>query len=151
MALLACGWVNPGDNFKRPDDAAWWQRKYGRPLWEPLETYADFLDRASVGSDLNFDQAAARGDSSKLSSLIAMTSDDLAEIRKVGADVCAPFLIPGRVGVLPLDNLVCQTRLNLKPVVDETDRRAREVFGSLSVPWWVWMGLAFVLTKRARR
>lgn len=150
MGLLASGWVKPGDEFKRADDKVWWSKRYAHPLWEPLETYATALDAANAGSSLSFDQALARGDIPAISERIAMVSDDLQVIRASGSDVCAPYFIPARVGVLPVDNLACQTRLNIKPIVDETDRRAREVFGA-PIPWWVWVGLAFVLTKKARR
>jgi len=150
MGLLASGWIKPGDEFKRPTDRAWWSKKYAHPLWAPLETYATFLDRADLGTGVNFDERVSQGDVSAISDKVSMVSDDLAVIRASGSDVCAPYFIPARVGVLPVDNLSCQTRLNLKPIVDETDRRARDVFGQ-PIPWWVWVLLGIAATKKLSR
>jgi hypothetical protein len=151
MGLLACGWVKPGDEFKRATDGAWWKKAYAHPLWQPLETYATFLDNSGVGrGSITFDEAAARADAAVVSALIASTEDDLRAIQSNGSDVCAPYFIPARVGVLPVSNLACQTRLNIKPVVDETGRKAKEVFGQ-PIPFWVWVVLGIVVSKKLSR
>lgn len=151
MGLLACGWVNPGDEFKRATDRAWFSKKYAHQLWAPLETYATFLDNASLGSGtVAFDESVAKGDSASISNRIAASEDDLRAIKANGSDVCVPYFIPARVGVLPPANLACHSRLNLKPVFDDNERRAREIFGA-PLPWWVWVGLAFVASKYVSR
>lgn len=151
MGLLACGWIKPGDEFKRATDRSWFAKKYAHPLWEPLETYAAFLDAAALGpGSVAFDDRLAAGDSGLISNRIASSEDDLTAIRANGSDVCAPYFIPARVGVLPVSNLACQTRLNIKPITDDTDRRAREIFGA-PIPWWVWVSLAFVASKYVSR
>jgi hypothetical protein len=150
MGLLASGWVKPGDEFRKATDRAWWSKRYAHHLFPALETYAVSLDRNNLGNGVAFDESLAQGDIASISDKLAMVADDLAVIRASGADVCAPYFIPGRVGVLPPDNLACQTRLNLKPIVDETDRRAREVFGQ-PIPWWIWVGLGILATKKLSR
>jgi hypothetical protein len=119
MRLLACGWTNPGDRFRSPMDAAWWSAPYGRPLWEPLLTYARAADAVTNVGPLQWDATLALGDAGALSHALSRVASELEVIHAAGHDVCAPFLIPTLEGVLPQPGASCLTRLGVTPVAKQ--------------------------------
>ena len=151
MELLACGWVKPGDEFKRATDRTWWSKTYAHPLWEPLKTYAQILDEVAIGIPRAFDEEMARGEPSAISRALISAGENLDAIRKDGSDICAPFFIPARVGVMPVRNDACQARLNLKKAPDLT-KPIRDVVSSkpFSLGPWGLLGL-FVLFSLVKR
>lgn len=152
MELLAAGWVKPGDEFKRAEDRAWWTKRYAHPLWEPLRTYAKILDDNSIGVPRAFDEALAAGKPSAISRALTSAGENLDAIRKDGSDVCAPFFIPARDGVMPVRNDSCQARLNAKKAPDLT-KPIRDVVSSnpFSVGPWGFLGLILLLHFARRK
>lgn len=153
MELLAAGWVKPGDEFKRAEDRAWWTKRYAHPLWEPLRTYAKILDDNSIGVPRAFDEEIAAGKPSAISRALTSAGENLDAIRKDGSDVCAPFLIPARNGVMPVRNDVCQAALNgrkaTKGITDgivDTIQKTRA-----QIQFWVVAAVVVVIVTRNRR
>lgn len=123
MRALACGWVNPGDKFKSPNDVAWWGARYKFPLWEGLSTWEGLLRKAKLDTTFNWNQKLADGDPAELSQAMLAVADELSTITAAGHDICAPYIIPESFGLLPKPNLVCIAKLKSK---DEIDRRNKE-------------------------
>lgn len=154
LRLLACGWRNPGDKFKRADDAAWWKTPHisGTNFWATFGTYVDKLEQTNVGGNWNFDQRIVDGDAAAISTEIAAAQDDLEHIQAAKADVCLPYFTVTKRGALPDPNLVCLAKIGapkiiepLKPALDELIT----LFG-ISLPWWAWVGLGFLVAKKLK-
>jgi hypothetical protein len=127
MRFLACGWVNPGDRFKSPTDSGWWGKAYGRPLWEPLRTYAKLLKSARAGQDtFRWNDKLSEGDAAELSQSMLAASSELVAITNMGHDVCAPFLIPRVDDVMPQPNAPCLVRLGIEDKRKERDKERKE-------------------------
>lgn len=103
MRLLACGWTKPGDSFRRPDDASWWRQPYKFPLWAPLATYADALDKTGDHA-VNIDADVASGDIAALSQSLTQTVDDLKPVLEAP---CPKWTIPPGRGQMPVPNPEC--------------------------------------------
>jgi hypothetical protein len=138
MRLLAWGWTKQGDRFKSPSDAAWWKSTYQYPLWNPLETYVDQLERAGASPIVHWDDDLAAGNATLLSySLPAVVQDDLPPVNEAP---CPKWLIPPGKGMLPIPNPACLA----KPVRDIVDKLRPQ---KSSFPWWI-LGLFVVLSER---
>ena len=145
MRLLAAGWTKPGDSFRKSTDSQWWRKRYAHRLWEPLGTWVDLLEKANLGQRFEFDEAIAKAEPSALSAEIAGAAVDLQVIQQAHADICAPFIIPGRRGALPEPNVVCLARIeagdrlvDIQPIIDKLRP---------SLPWWVWVAGGLIAIK----
>lgn len=147
MRLLACGWTKPGDKFRKASDRAWWTKRYQHPLWEPLGTWIDSLAHSDVGQRaMVFEEAIANAEPAALSRELATAVEDLRIIRAANADICAPFLIPRRRGVMPEANIVCITRIEAGDKLEKHKEPIEAIFRP-ALPWWVVVGLVFVASK----
>lgn len=144
MRLLAWGWQKPGDRFKSPADSSWWKKRYQYPLWNPIETYLDQLQRGEIDAGgVMWDDDIANGDPAALSmSLPLVVQEDLPPVNEAP---CPKWLIPPSRGMLPIPNPACLK----KPLEDVVDRlRPKE--GTNLWPWLLLLGV-YVLGRRGRR
>lgn len=146
MRLLAGGWVRPGDKFKETD-AAWWGQPYAYALWNPLATWAAFVEKAGIGAGWSWDDELAAGNASAVSRALALANDDLTTIKRLGYDKCAPWIIPTAKGAMPLPNPICpppETDKFADPIKEA--RKATPDF-----PWWLVALIAVVVVGKRKR
>lgn len=145
LALLACGYSGRGDKLRTPADRDWWKAPFGRALWEPLATWASIADKAGVGGNWDWEQDTADGISPSLDHAIATVRGDLDGIIAAKWDHCDPYIIPSRAGAMPLPNVTCVPRAATDPIKDVVVR------ASPQLPWWAWLGIAYVVSKELQR
>jgi hypothetical protein len=153
MRLLAWGWTKPGDKFKSPSDRAWWRQRYQYPLWNPLETYVQQLERTGVAplSTFTIDEDLAAGNAALLSyALPAVVQGDLPPVNEAP---CPKWLIPPGRGMMPIANPECAVKKLVDkfknvPLVPTLPRLTPP-----SVPWWLIVGViaVVVMAKGNRR
>lgn len=145
MRLIACGWLKPGDSFRRPEDGAWWQSPYRYALWPQLATYATLVDRTGAHS-FTWDDQVAAGDSGAISQSLQLT---VAELKDVLEAPCPRWIIPPSGG-LPVANPEC-ARKDKDKLRDEIDKVHPAPSSSNSL-WWVLLlvGLAYAVGKKRR-
>ena len=146
MRLLAWGWTKPGDRFKSPSDSSWWRTTYQYPLWNPLETLVDQLQRASEEITVWWDEDLASGDEGELSrSFASVLQNDLPPVQEAP---CPRWIIPPGRGQLPIANPSCleqPTKDIIAPLLPKPE----------SSSWWLWLLAAALLfdddERRGRR
>lgn len=148
MRLIACGWLTPGDSFRRPEDGAWWQSPYRYALWPQLATYATLVDQIDprVRHVMTWDEQVAAGDSGAISQSLQLT---VAELKDVLEAPCPRWIIPPSGG-LPVANPEC-ARKDRDKLRDELDK-VHPAPSSSSSLWWVLLlvGLAYAVGKKRR-
>ena len=144
MRLLAWGWQKPGDKFKSPQDGSWWAKRYQFPLWAPLETYMDMLQRAGTSPPaFLWNDDMARGDPAELSMMMpSLVQDDLPPVNEAP---CPKWLIPPTRGMLPIPNPAC-----LKKPIKDVVERLRPKESTNLWPWLLLLGL-IVLARKDRQ
>jgi hypothetical protein len=151
MRFKACGWFKRGDSFVPPDSADWYGGKYTHPLWEPLHTWASVLMKHDQGGTFNWDQELADGKPKAIAGAMERAASELADMRKVNADLCDAYLTPIRRDITPPANTICLANIELANHAERNVRKVMPRQPSLaSVPWWVWIGGAYLLTRRRR-
>jgi hypothetical protein len=147
MRLLAWGWTKQGDRFKSPSDTAWWKATYQYPLWNPLETLVDQLQRQSEEVTMWWDDDLAHGDKAELSrSYASVLQSDLPPVNE---SPCPKWIIPPGRGQLPLPNPTC-LKDPVKDIVDVIHPPPQ----ASSSWWWLLVVGALMLfddDKRSRR
>jgi hypothetical protein len=152
MRLVACGWRNPGDNFRAPTDEVWWRTPFALPLWVPLATYARTVERLAHQTAWLFDDDMSKGDSDALSPALRATAADLRDIERVFSDKCLPYSVPRAPGVQPIPNAPCIAALGITRKTGLVDpernpvlRPAPSPFGI--PPWVFWAAVLWAITK----
>lgn len=141
MRLIACGWLKPGDQFRRPDDAGW-REVYRYDLWPQLGTYVDQLEKSGVTAPMTFDDTLASGDIGAITQAMEQT---VRELQPVLEAPCPKWLVPTQRGQLPLLNPECLKK-PLKKIVDKLKPPA-----SSSSTWWLWLIAIAYLVGRHKR
>lgn len=148
MRLLAWGWENPGDKFKSVDDKGWWSRRYQHPLWNPLMTYAEQMEKSWGMLSMHFDDDLAKGAPALLSyAFPSVVRDDLPPVDEAP---CPMWLIPPGKFQMPIPNPECiKKRLKpiLKPIEDVVIPKKKQS----SYLWLVLVGIAWWTDRRERR
>lgn len=150
MRLLAFGWEKPGDTLRQPTDRAWWSKRYTsggfapRKLWEPLSTY---VDKVVPNTTPHFPEDVAAMDATALARQRNATASELEDIQRVKADICAPFIIPARRGVVPTPETVCIARIE---AARQGDKSKPLIPSRPGLPWWVIAGIAILVSKSLR-
>lgn len=146
MKLLSCGYSTGSDKIRAAVDASWWSAPYSGPLWNPLMTWAMLLEKSGVEQSWNWYDSIAEGD---VSSAVETAKHDLAIIADAGRAKCAPYIVPAKLGALPLPNPTCLPDAALKP----GDTVVDIVRTATTIPWWLWLviGAAVAAKLRSRR
>lgn len=139
MRMLAWGWTKDGDRFKSPSDAAWWKKVYQYPLWAPLETLMDQLQRAGVSPPIVWSAGEAAGDAGELAhSYASLLAEDAPPVFEAP---CPRYLIPPGRGQMPIANPEC-LRKPARDVVDKIPMPGQRPPSDSSAIWlWVLLGL----------
>lgn len=148
MRLIAAGVANRGDKFKTPGDP-WWSKPYryaGSIFYNVLLKYATLWDD-NAAPGIVVDEELASGDPGSISaSLNRVIEVDYPAFRDSPCE--PPYIIPVVPNTFPLANPACATRDTIKKPIDVVvDTRDKLT----AIPWWVWVGAIYLLTRRSKQ
>jgi hypothetical protein len=142
MRLLAWGWVNPGDTLKSASDRAWWGKTYQHPLWEPLATYIDQLERAGhEPAAWAFDADLAKADEAELARSLPAAVQAMSLVQ---AHPHPEYIIPAAAGQLPIPNPSAAPSARPAPAAQAAPKKS-------GFPWWILLLLLLDGNKRRKR